>query len=405
MNGRPGLVVPLALLAAAFGCSSDVPSPTEPDPAAELATAAQVLSFRQISAGGRHSCGVTTDDRAYCWGDGGGVLGDGTINSRPSPVAVSGGLRFIQVSVASSHTCGLTGDNRAYCWGNNSYGQIGDGTNQGDPEPIFGRSRLTPVAVVGGLRFRQLRAGGFHTCGVTTTNVAYCWGLNSSGQLGDGTMTQRLAPSRVGGGLSFRQVVPGVFHTCGTTTGNRAYCWGQNTEAQLGIGIFGRRQYRLTPVPVSGSISFQQVLGGGSHSCGVTTDSRVYCWGNNFFGQLGDGTTSRRSTPVAVVGGRLFRWVSPGGDHTCGTTLDNRPFCWGRNDLGNLGDGTTTTRIRPTRVVGGLLFSMISSASWWSTCGVTTGGRGYCWGTNTWSQLGDGTSTQRLRPTPVASPM
>jgi alpha-tubulin suppressor-like RCC1 family protein len=299
----------------------------------------------------------------------------------------------------------LTRDNRAYCWGNNTYGQLGDGTGQGDPDAMFGAFRLRPVAVAGGLRFRQLRAGGFHTCGVTATNVAYCWGRNFDGAVGDGTTTNRLSPVRVAGGLSFRQVVPGVFHTCGATTGNRAYCWGQNTYAQLGIGIFGRRNGRLTPTPVSTSVSFRQVLGGGSHSCGLSTSDRVYCWGSNGFGQAGDGTTTRRTRPAAAIGGLSFRWVSPGGDHTCGTTLDNRAFCWGRNELGNLGDGTTTSRTRPTRVVGGLQFSMISAASWWSTCGVTTGGRGYCWGDNTWGQLGDGTSTQRLRPTPVAGAM
>jgi alpha-tubulin suppressor-like RCC1 family protein len=406
MRGPAGKVLTLALGTAVLGCGQDLSSPTEPNPAAELVTAAQVLSFRQVSAGNRHSCGVTVDDRAYCWGDGGGVLGDGTNAQSLTPVPVQGGLQFLQVSVASSHSCGLTRENRAYCWGNNTYGQLGDGTGQGDPDAMFGAFRLRPVAVAGGLRFRQLRAGGFHTCGVTAANVAYCWGRNFDGAVGDGTTTNRLSPVRVAGGLSFRQVVPGVFHTCGATTGNRAYCWGQNTEGQLGIGIFGRRNGRLTPVAVSGGHSFAQVLGGGSHSCGLTTTNRVYCWGSNAFGQAGDGTTTRRARPAATVGGLQFRWVSPGGDHTCGTTLENRAFCWGRNARGNLGDGTTTNRIRPTRVVGGLQFAMISAASWWVTCGVTPGGRAYCWGDNVWGQLGDGGSTNlRLRPYPVANPM
>ena len=406
MSHRAGLGVSLAIAAAAFGCSSDVPSPTEPDPAAELATAAQVLSFRQVSAANHHSCGVTTDDRAYCWGDGGGggLLGNGTMNSSRVPVAVSGGLRFLQVSAGMAHTCGLTGDNRAYCWGHNGNGQLGDGTGTGDPGTISGSVRLAPVAVAGGLRFRQLRAGGNHTCGVTTTNVAYCWGWNVAGELGDGTTVKRLAPTRVAGGLSFRQVsVSG--HTCGVTTGNRAYCWGQNTDGQLGIGIFGRQNGRLTPVPVSTSVSFRQVHAGLAHSCGITMGDRVYCWGSNAFGELGDGTTSRRTRPVAVVGGLQFRWVSPAGQFTCGTTLGNLAYCWGRNDWAALGDGTTTGRIRPTRVVGGLRFSMVSATSWTHTCGVTTGSRAYCWGDNTWGQLGDGTSTRRLRPTPVAGAM
>ncbi|HEY7613055.1 MAG TPA: hypothetical protein VH764_08665, partial [Gemmatimonadales bacterium] len=218
------------LLAAALGCGDDAQPPSAPDldatPAVE--TAAQ-LSFRQISAGGGssgdlHTCGVTTDDRAYCWGANlWGQLGVGS-NSGPDdcgnpcskrPVAVQGGLRFRHVSAGDRFTCGITTDDRAYCWGRNVEGQLGDGT-----ETI----RFRPVPVAGGRRFRQVRAGASHTCAITPADVAFCWG---SGALGDGAIAQHSTPVRVAGGLRWRLLSVDL-HTCGVTTDDRAYCWGVN---------------------------------------------------------------------------------------------------------------------------------------------------------------------------------
>src|SRR6266487_4708730 len=151
--GRPALrqvapILPLAL-AAALACREDVRSPTAPESEPALAATATTaaLSFRQVSAGEDHTCGVTTADRAYCWGRNFfGQLGDGTTTDRLTPVAVAGGLRFRHVSTGSNHTCGVTTDDRAFCWGWNHYAQLGDGTTA---------DRLTPGVVAGGRRFRQ----------------------------------------------------------------------------------------------------------------------------------------------------------------------------------------------------------------------------------------------------------
>jgi alpha-tubulin suppressor-like RCC1 family protein len=382
---------PIVLL----GCGEETGSPTGPDSGAALAVStAATLSFRQVSAGETSTCALTTENRAYCWGY--GFLGDGSEAHQMSrPVAVAGGLQFVQISAGGDHSCGLTGDNRAYCWGSNYYGQLGDGTSFG---------RLTPVPVAGGLSFRQLQAGGHHTCGVTTANVAYCWGGNYLGQLGDGTIASRSSPTAVAGGLSFRQVIAGDQHTCGATTGNRGYCWGRNAEGQLGIGIYGIRNGRQVPTAVLGGLSFRQVLAGRVHTCGVTTSDRAYCWGYNGDGELGNGTLSGRQTrPLAVVGGLSFRWLAPGHYHTCGTTLANKGYCWGRNSFGEVGDGTTSIRPRPVAVAGGLQFRMVTSG-FYHSCGVTTDDRGFCWGYNNYAQVGDGTELQRLKPRAVVGP-
>jgi alpha-tubulin suppressor-like RCC1 family protein len=221
-----------------------------------------------------------------------GQLGDGTVTNRLTPVLVSGGLRFDRVDGGGDHTCGLTLDNLAYCWGGNIKGQLGDGTRQ---------KHTVPVAVAGGLRFRQVSAGGAHTCGRTLADQAYCWGFNKFGQLGDGTIALRLRPVRVhAAGRRFSELNAGLVPTCGVDRdNNRAFCWWANIEGQLGDGTTTNR---LTPVAVAGGHLFRQVSEGSHHSCAVNTDDRAFCWGQGGLGELGDGTSGNSLTPVAVAG-------------------------------------------------------------------------------------------------------
>jgi alpha-tubulin suppressor-like RCC1 family protein len=386
---------------ASLGCREDVQSPTDPESAAvapSLATASTPLSFRMLSAGNFRSCGVTTDNRAYCWGQNGGQLGDGTMINRTMPVMVAGGLLFRQVSAGGNHVCGVTTDDRAYCWGENYSGQLGDGTTT---------TRTTPVAVVGGHLFRSVRAGGNHTCGVTFSNKAYCWGSNTVGQVGDSSdINRRQRPVRVAGGLSFRQVISGGSHTCGVTTSDKAYCWGWGEHGQIGDGKTVERHW---PRAVAGGLSFRQISAGGFHSCGLTLSDRAYCWGDNFDGRIGDGTTgTNRLKPVAVVGGLRFSGISPGSVHTCAVTPADRAYCWGNNTVGELGDGSTTRSSVPVAVAGGLQIDLVSAGGAGEnsshTCGLTTGNKAYCWGSNFVGQLGDGTTTDRHEPVAVIGP-
>jgi alpha-tubulin suppressor-like RCC1 family protein len=313
-----------------------------------------------------------------------------TLDIVPAPA-----LSFSQLSAGSAHTCGLTTDNLAYCWGYGGTGALGNGTTT---------SHSSPTAVAGGLVFRQVSAGSGHTCGVSTDNRVYCWGLNDRGQLGDGTLTGRLRPVAVAREVRFFQVTAGFRHSCGVATDGRAFCWGANSLGQLGIGTLGRR---LRPAEVAGGLRFRQVNAGSSgHTCGVTTENVAYCWGRNDFGQLGDGTTTlRRLGPVPVAGGLQFRLVDAGGFYTCGVALNELTYCWGWNGTGQLGIGIEDPgpHPRPQRVhAGGLRFVLVRSAGF-HTCGVTTGDRAYCWGDNSAGQLGEGTSGgTRLTPVPVA---
>ena len=217
--------------------------------------------------------------------------------------------------------------------------------------PLTGNFSSTPQAVSGGWRFVALTAGVYHTCGLTSLGAAYCWGDNETSQLGNGStgFSTDTTPVAVSGGLTFSALAAGSWHTCGLAGSGAAYCWGSNYGGQLGTGSTTDSSI---PVAVSGGLTFSAVAAGGDHSCGLTSTGAAYCWGVNNSGQLGDGSITNRSTPVAVSGGLTFSTLVAGIDHTCGLTSTKATYCWGDNQFGQLGNGSTTNSSVPVAVVG-----------------------------------------------------
>jgi len=329
------------------------------------------------------------------------VDGTATAGNRSTPLTLTvnssgGGSSFLAIALAagSAHTCGLTSAGPAYCWGDDNYGQLGNGAT-----PV-NEGISTPVPVAGGLTFSALAAGSAHTCGVTGTGAAYCWGWDGFGQLGTGSTGGGPTPEAVSGSLTFSALATGQYYTCGRTSSGAAFCWGNNENGQLGDG--SRTSYGF-PVAVSGGLTFSALAAGAVHTCGVTGAGAAYCWGSNFFGELGTGSTTDSPIPVLVSGALQFSALAAGDSHTCGLTSSGAAYCWGSNASGQLGNGSITSSSTPVAVSGGLSFTAIATADRHS-CGRTTSGAAYCWGDNSYGQLGDGTTTQRLVPTAVASP-
>jgi alpha-tubulin suppressor-like RCC1 family protein len=218
-----------------------------------------VLTFASVSAGGNHTYGVITSGAAYCWGwDFYSQLGNGPVDDdQLNPVPVSGGLSFASVSAGSEHTCGVTTTGAAYCWGVGSGGQLGNGST-GDEK--------VPVAVSGGLVFKSVSAGITHSCGVITTGAAYCWGKGFSGQPGNSSYDDSSTPAAVSGGLTFASVSAGNGHACGITTSGAVHCWG---EFHIPLST--------SPTPVSAGIALASIDEYYNHTCGVETSGAAYC--------------------------------------------------------------------------------------------------------------------------------
>jgi alpha-tubulin suppressor-like RCC1 family protein len=386
-----------ALLLAAIGCHDDATAPTAPDATLGVAAASSAaLTFIQVSGGhsSAHTCGITSDNLAYCWGwNFSGQLGDGTTQDRSRPVPVAGGLRFRQVSPGSEHTCGVTIDYRAYCWGHG--GRLGDGTQE---------QHLTPVPVSGTRKYVRIDVGAFHACALAYSDRhAYCWGDNFDGELGTGTKgSQILTPVAVAGGRSWREVAPGAGFTCGITTARVAYCWGSDDQGKLGDG--DTRQDQLVPTPVAGGRQFDELDAGFDFSCAISTADRAFCWGAGDRGQIGDGSNLDRYTPRAVAGGISFNRVTAGSRFACGETIAHQAYCWGDNGRGQFGNGATQSSTRPKLGAGGREFNQVSSGGE-HACGITASDGTYCWGSNEEGQLGNGTSgTDSPAPVRVAAP-
>lgn len=366
-----------------------------------VAVAGGLQFFKLFNNGaGAASClAMLQTGQMYGFGlNGNGQLGLGDVTPRSSPVAVVGGLLFADFVSNSSvfSVLAMTKNGIAYSWGVNTAGQLG----LGDVVP-----RSSPVAVLGGFLFRSIVAGDAAFYGITTTGAAVAWGINTLGQLGDGSAVAKSSPVAVAGGLSFSRLKSsGVgFNAYGLTSTGATVAWGDNTFGQLGDGSSTSRN---SPVTIVGGLLFADVFTNGNTSFGITFAGKLYSWGQNNFGDLGDGTTVVKSSPVAVVGGLLFKSFFCDNNIQAqayfGLTFDNVLYGWGDNRSGQLGDGTVLSRSSPVAVLGGLLFKKLfyggTSAGGAAIQAVTSTGRFYSWGSNSNGQLALGDVVPRSSP-------
>ena len=379
-----------------------------------------VPQFTQIATGETHTCGITGRGELYCWGmSARGELGPSTdlldcsgrfgygIECSPVPV-LSSDFRAVAITAGAMHTCALDAGGTAFCWGANFYGEAGTG-NKSDV--------LDPTRVAGAHQFTQIVAGRMHTCGITKLHDAYCWGWDDSGQLGAGDVsTERCTffgtnpcsttPRLVVGGHEWAQLSATERTTCGLTTSGELYCWG------LGVGgndgMYCQVEDNLqgcthTPIRIESSKSYRAIGIGGAHRCEQALDDALECWGANYWGMFGNGTTKSSSlTPVTAAGGTAYASFVATRTGTCGLTSDGRAQCWGRGADGQIGNGSLVDALIPADVSGGYRFMMLaSSGSSDFVCGIAYTGRAYCWGLGSFAQLGDNGYLSRSEPVPV----
>ncbi|MEI8080502.1 MAG: hypothetical protein WCI74_01470 [Actinomycetes bacterium] len=353
---------------------------------ASPSTSAAAGPWKQISVGSGFACGISLSGAAYCWGRGfdprnpSRGFGAGFEGNANRPVKVPGFDRDVaSVSVGADHRCVVTTTGGAYCWGTNAYGQLGTGTRVGSS---------IPGAVTGlGAGVAAISAGTDHTCAAMIEGGAYCWGRNTSGQLGNGTTTDSLTPVRVEGlPPAVGSIAVGGDFTCATSSDGAARCWGSNSAGRLGTGA-ARPTKSTRPVQVAGlSIGVTSLSAGNGFACAVVGGA-VKCWGQGNHGQLGslDQDASTTPVPVAVAGTGVLA-VNAGTNQACAVAVGSSP-CWG----GYLSNVT----VPDARVI---------SAGNETSCAVTTAGQGICWGDNQFGQLGNGTTTSSTIPVPVAAP-
>jgi alpha-tubulin suppressor-like RCC1 family protein len=279
----------------------------------------------------------------------------------------------------------------------------GDGASVTASITVLPRSFLSvgPLGALGG----SFDAGGDLTCGLISLGQGFCWGLNNLGQLGAASDSVcfpelglpgppracNIKPLRFGPSLALTAIAVGDSSACAIATSGRAYCWGDNTFGQIGNGSTAAQK---SPTLVTAGLNFTSITVGGGHACALAAGGAAYCWGQDSSGQLGDARVGHSTTPIPVSdgggGAAIFQSISAGYRHTCALAPGGSAFCWGNNDSAQLGNGTRGSANTPVLVGGGLAFTQISAGGD-HTCGVAVGGAAYCWGSNAHGQLGTGT--------------
>ena len=315
---------------------------------------------------GPASC-LHIDGTYYTWSsqaNGEGGVGSVSTQSQPNPVV--GGYKWKQITGALGIRGGLLASGAAYMFGRNVKGQLGDGT-------VVAKS--SPVAVTGGFTWKTLAlcndAGpssteDAHMLGITTAGVLYAWGNNANGQLGVGNVVARSSPVAVTGvsGIVFKACSVSADHSLAIASDGTLYAWGANTHGQLGVGD---QVPRSSPIAVLGSTKFVACAAGAAISIAISTTGAAYCFGRGINGAIGDGTALSKSSPTAVTGGFKFVSVGCGGgiggvSNCYGITVDGVLKAWGDNSFGQLGDGTTVKKSSPVSITGSYTFRTIREA-------------------------------------------
>ncbi len=372
----------------------------------------------QVDVGYRFVCALLADGSARCWGDGGGGrLGDNNISGHSSstPVNVMGLGSAKQIDVGGYHACALRYNGQVRCWGSNVSGQLGNGTLTDSGIAV---DVLSGGSVLGNVR--SISAGGDYprppnadnygsSCAVLADGTMKCWGYNNFGQLGDGTTSTQNQAVTVLGASNVAQSTSGAEHNCFMAGDGQLKCWGSGGDYRLGTGTTSNASTPVAVQNLAGQERMPQIAAGGAHSCGRTSNGRVYCWGYAGNGQTGDDNLTSHgyaTTPVVFAGNPLTDAlkVDTGLAHACALRANGSVVCWGYNYYGQVGDGNYGSAAdRPHAVaVTGVTNAIDIATGFYNSCALLATGGVMCWGYNSFGQVGNGTTTTQ-EPVPVVS--
>jgi alpha-tubulin suppressor-like RCC1 family protein len=350
-----------------------------PDPAAVTA-AGFTPSILMDTSSSRITWVIASNGKLWGWGR--------FFDKVPDVTQVGVATTWKAPTAGLRHFCGLQGTGSLWCWGQNTDGRVGDGTT-------IRRTAAVQIGVA--TDWTAVGAGGVHTCGIRALAM-YCWGSNADGRVGANTATASYsAPTAVSGtNNNWASVSVGTFHTCGIRTTGTLWCWGRNSTGQLGVGSFVEK---LLPTQVGVATDWIRVSSGGTHTCALkgTPTTYLYCWGDGTDGRPGQGNSTVQSSPVKV-GTATWTAVAAGGTATCGIQTAGTLWCWGMNDEGQIGNNTSGSSVTAPVQAGAATDWRTISAGYIGFCGTRTGRAVYCQG-ETRTGSGDGDVARREVPT------
>lgn len=317
-------------------------------------------------------------------------------------------LSFIQISAGKFHSCGIEKQGNIYCWGENSSGELGNNSLPQSATPLIvifpDNSGFSSPAL-------KVSAGSSHTCALDSNGKAFCWGDNENGELGSGDRILPYKPVPVLGENFFSSISAGGNHTCGVTKSNKILCWGDNSFGQLGKGDMGLETSSASPIEIQLPIentsapTYTSVSSGRDHTCALDNTQVSYCWGQNDSGQLGINNLTDQPLPTPVSSSEQFTQISAGRKFTCAINNSKKGYCWGNNDFGQLGNNSTgNISKKPSLLDGNLMLSQISTGGR-HACALNLSNKPYCWGDNLSGQLGNNNITDHsATPVPVSKP-
>lgn len=310
-----------------------------------------------------------------------------------------------QISAGGSFTCAVANNNKIYCWGDNSYGQFGNNTTTGSPVPIL----INLGGALSGKTIKSISVGSYYTCAIAFDDQAYCWGYNLEGELGNNSIVSSSVPVAVNtagvlSGKTIKSIATGTVSVCVIASDNQAYCWGASSSNN-NTGQLGNNSLADSHVPVAVSTAgvlsgktIKSIAVGQDHACAIASDNLPYCWGGNWGGGLGNNSTVNSSVPVAVntagvLSGKTIKSIIAAEYYTCVIASDDQAYCWGDNSYGELGSGGASSSVpvavSTAGVLSGKTVKLITASNQYHVCAIASDNLAYCWGYNDYGKVGN----------------